>query len=342
MSPNVHLIQLHSPALPFRQTFVDTTLKIFKEFAKERLKSHTLITNHDPHQLKPNYQEIEKTIDNTKIGEEEFDRQIQSLTLEQISNFYKQKEALKQVAAGNANDLYIIAEDDCIFLPEFQANLYKFLEDPKLTDWDICLLSVSSNQKDFGLTNARSICTIIPSKDAYAIKPATAKELLPYLDKIYYNYRVQLSRWIVIHPEVKVVCPTSRVSIEGSKVGFMPSSVLDNNLLVYNHEFMEMFKMMIGQSPMELQKVKALYKTVEHLQSPEIMHLYGVILFKQGKKEQAKELFLDAVNQMQIKNGLITARSELLNNCINIHGMVQEDLEMHRRNASKYLKAFNS
>ena len=342
MSPNVHLIQLHSPALPFRQTFVDTTLKIFKEFAKERLKSHTIINNHEPSQLKPNYQEIEKTIDTTKIGEEEFDRQIQPLTLEQISNFYKQKEALRQVAAGNPEDLYVIVEDDCIFLPEFQANLFKFLEEPKLEEWDICVLSVSGNQKELGLTDLRSVCTILPSKDAYAIKPATAKEMLPYLEKIYYNYRVQLSRWIVLHSKVRVLCPTTRVSIEGSKVGFMPSSVVDNNLLIYNHEFMEMFKMMVGQIPMELQKVKALYKTVEHLQSPEIMHLYGVILFKQGKKDQAKEIFLDAVNQMQLKNGLITARSELLNNCINIHGMVQEDLEMHRRNESKYAKAFNS
>jgi hypothetical protein len=343
MPPLVHLIQLHSPSLPFRQTFLDTTLKIFKEFAKERLKSRTLITTHEPTDLKPRYQEIEKTIDTTKIGEEEFDRHIQSLSLEQISNFYKQKEALQQVAKGNPNDLYIILEDDCIFLPEFQVNLFKFLEEPHLGTWDICLLSVSSNQKDFSLTNARSICTILPSKDAYAITPATAKELLPYLDKIYYHYRVQLSRWIVLHPDIKVLCPTARVSIEGSKVGFMPSSVVDNNLLVYNHEFMEMFKQMAGQAqvPLDLPKVKALYKTVEHLQSPEIMHLYGVILFKQGKKDQAKELFLDAVNQMQLKNGLITARSELLNNCINIHGMVQEDLEMHRRNESKYAKAFS-
>jgi dephospho-CoA kinase len=114
MPPLVHLIQLHSPALTFRQTFLETTLKIFKEFAKERLKSRTLITAHEPQQLKPNYQEIEKTIDATKIGEEEFDRQIQTLTLEQISNFYKQKEALQQVANGNPSDLYIILEDDSI------------------------------------------------------------------------------------------------------------------------------------------------------------------------------------------------------------------------------------
>ena len=132
------------------------------------------------------------------------------------------------------------------------------------------------------------------------------------------------------------MCPTVRVSIEGSKVGFIPSSVSENNILIYNNEFMELFKMVIGQSPMDLQKARQIYRIVEHLKSPEIMHLYGVILFKNEKKEQAKEIFLTAVNESIQKNGCMSARSELLNNAINIHGIVQEDLEVHRKYPSKY------
>lgn len=335
----MHLIQIHSPALTFRQSFLNTTTKIFQEFTKSKVK-RTLVTQFEPAELKPDYKEIEKTIEMSKIGEEDFDRCLQTLTIEQISNFYKQKKALEIVATGDPSELHLIVEDDAIFLPEFQANLYKFLENPRLEEWDICMLSVSGNQKDFALMDMRPHTKILPSKEAYAIKPATAKELLTYLDKIYYNYRVQLSRWIVLNQKVRVVCPTTRVSIEGSKVGFMPSSVIDNNLLIYNHEFMEMFKMMIGQLPMDFAKVKQLYKIVEHLRSPEIMHLYGVILFKHDKKDQAKDMFLDAINQMQIQNGLISARSELLNNAINIHGIVQDDLDIHRKNPSKYSELF--
>ena len=336
----MHILQLHSPALTFRESYLDTTYKIFQEFTN-RTVTRMLITSHEPDELKPRFQEIEKTIDSSKIGDEEFDRCLQTLSLEQISNFYKQKEALEKVAKGNPEELYIILEDDTIFLPEFQRNLYLFLQNPQLDQWDICVLSMSKNEKEMGLTDMRSMCRILPSKDAYAIKPATAQQLLPYLEKIHYNYRTQLSRWIVTHPEVRVVCPTARLSIEGSKVGFMPSSVVENNLLIYNHEFMELFKMMIGQEPLDMNKAKSLYKTVEHLKSPEIMHLYGVMLFKQGKKEQAKDLFLEAVQQMQSKNGLVNARSELLNNTINIHGMVQDDLEMYRKNPSKYKELFS-
>jgi len=39
---------------------------------------------------------------------------------------------------------------------------------------------------------------------------------------------------------------------------------------------------------------------------------------------------------MQLKNGIVSARSELLNNAINIHGIVQEDLDKYTKLPSKY------
>lgn len=346
---HLHIVQLHSPEHTFRETFMKTTLKIFEDQTKKyNIKLHIYpISDHGPNELKPKFKELEEKTDYSKIGDEEFDRCLQQLNVEQMSNFLRQKEALKKVlelskqeTAGESH-LYVILEDDAIFLPEFQPNLEKFLKEPSLNEWDILFLCASLPDKsmtDLKIIPTKTLFTVLPSKEAYCIKPAIIPKLLDYLEKIYYTYRIQLSRFLKLNPDIKSCCPSIRLSLEGSKVGFMPSTTTENNILLYNYEFMEMFKMMTGKQPMELQKVKQLYKTVEHLKSPEIMHMYAVILFKMEKKEQAKEMFIDAVNQMIVQGGCMNARSELLNNTINIHGIVQEDLEMHRKNPSKYAK----
>ena len=124
--------------------------------------------------------------------------------------------------------------------------------------------------------------------------------------------------------------------IEGSKIGFLPSSTTENNVLVYNQEFMQMFKMMVGQNDYDFQKGRQYYRVIEHLKAPEAMHLYAVMLHRENKLEQSKDMFMDALNEMVAKQGLITPRSELLNNTINIHGMVQEDMEKITSQPSKY------
>jgi GR25 family glycosyltransferase involved in LPS biosynthesis len=322
---------------------METTYKIIEDACTKTsntLKRY-LIMDHSVNELRPKFSEIEKTIDFSKIGDPEFDKCLQSLNIQQISNFFKQKEALKQIKALSKENttgehMYMILEDDCIILPEFQKNLLTFLKDLKMDEWDILFLSSAMASNEYSIMNARPVFKVFPSKEAYCIKPDVIDGLLEYLDKIYYTYRIQLSRWIFINPDVRVCFPSTRISLEGSKIGFMTSTTTENNLLIYNHEFMELFKMMTGKIPMDLEKAKQIYKSIEHLKSPEIMHLFAVMLFKSEKKEEAKDLFIEAVDNMVAQNGCITERSELLNNSINIHSVVQPEVELYQKLTSKY------
>jgi GR25 family glycosyltransferase involved in LPS biosynthesis len=317
---SVHLFQLHSPEHTHREPFLNTTFKILQDKCKYPLK-RTLLSTDDPKTLPP---DILKTIDYTKIGDEDFDRMSLPLTIQQVSNTKRQLTALKQILAENQKDtLYLVFEDDAIIMPEFQANLEAFLNEAPTTqhDWDLYFLCANAPAPN---PDIRDAFKILPSKEAYAIKPAIIPSLLQYFEKMYYTFRIQLSRWLILNPKIRATCPSQRISLEGSKIGFMPSTTAENNVLIYNREFMELFKMVTQQSPPDLATARRLYKSIEHLKSPEMMHLFGVLLFKHEKAFQAKELFLDGVNQMTLQNGLITARSELLNNAINIHAMTQE------------------
>jgi GR25 family glycosyltransferase involved in LPS biosynthesis len=342
----LNVLAIHSSTLPYRDNFLTTTLKVLEESCKKNSIQYRLhmVMDYEPERVKMEFQEIEKMVEYQKMGDEDFDRSLQTLSVEQISNFFHQKSALLKILllektkTPEDQHYYMIVEDDVMILPEFHANVHSFLKNIEVTPWDLLFLCVSppAEKNTFDYVSVRELTKILPSKEAYCIQPSIVKDLLSYLEKIHYSYRIQLSRWIYENPSIRAMCPTKRVTLEGSKVGFLPSSVVENNILIYNQEFMELLRMMMGQTPMDFQKAKKLYKTVEHIQSPEIMHIYGVLLFKMDKKDQAKELFLEAVTQCVAKNGLISARSELLNNCINIHGMIQDDLEVHRRNPSKY------
>lgn len=350
--PSLNVFLIHSPHLTSRESTMTTTCKLLESACQEmgyRFRTFKIL-GHSPSELKQKNQELEKRIQYEKTEDEEFNRLIQTLNLEQTSNYLKHQDALKQILhlsklpTLTSDDLYMVMEDDAMILPEFQPNLIRFLRLVNPSEWDFISLSVSSHQTtekvdDSLLTDLRSIVKILPGKDAYFINPKTAASLLEYLETIRFTFRFQLSYWIHTHPEIRAMCPIYRITLEGSKVGFMPSSTTENNLLVYNQEFMEMFKMMIQQISYDFQKIKQCYKIIEHLKSPEAIHLYGVILHKEGKMEQAKDMFLTAVQEMTQKQGLISARSELLNNAINIHGLVQSDLLKHQSCASKYSQA---
>jgi hypothetical protein len=345
---SLNVFMLHSLRLKYRENCIQTTSKIIESICQQyKIKCRIFkISGHEPDELKPKAEELEKTIQYDKTGDEEFDRLIHPLNLEQLSNIFKQKEALKQIVQLSKlptitnKDCFMVLEDDAYILQEFQKNLHKLLQSVVNESWDLLMLSVSGQRpsNDMTYNNLRDIVKILPGKEAYMIRPKAAAALLKYLDTIRYTFRFQLSYWIRQNQEYHVKYASERIFIEGSKVGFVPSATTDNNLLVYNQEFMEIFRMIVGQSPYDFNKIKQLYRVIEHLKAPDAMHLYGVVLHRENKLPQARDMFMDAVNEMVAKDGLISSRSELLNNTINIYGIYQDDLEELTAKPSKYKK----
>uniref|UniRef100_A0A6C0CSK9 Glycosyltransferase n=1 Tax=viral metagenome TaxID=1070528 RepID=A0A6C0CSK9_9ZZZZ len=345
---SLNLFLIHSSSLTLREQRMHLTVKQLEQISQKygyHMRTFKINT-FEPNDLQPKLEEISKQIRYDKTGDEDFDRGLQPLSVQQLSNFYKQKEALKQIVQigklpmVSPKDLYLILEDDALILPEFQRHLEYFFENPASSTWDVLTFSMSkpfSNPADlYEYIDARGFGKVLPGKESYMIQPKIAEMLLKELETIQFSYRLQLSYWLYTHPEVQFKCPSHRIFIEGSKIGFLPSSTTENNVLVYNQEFMEMFKMMVGQIDYDFQKGRQCYRVIEHLKSPEAMHLYAVMLHRENKLEQSKDMFINALNEMVAKQGLITPRSELLNNAINIHGIVQEDFDKITLQPSKY------
>lgn len=321
----IHVIAIHTEELVFRKKFLINTLKTVENICKKHgygFKTH----------------EIKQATD--VIVEPENDK----LEKQHQSNFSKQKQAVQKIIdLGKLQEesdfhYFMCIEDDCIFLPQFVANLEQFLKDIEGEKWDIFFLCVCQPEELSELTycDTRSQFKILPSKECYMMTCDTATKLLPALSKMSLSYRLQLSDWIDKNPEIISKYPTKRVSIEGSKVGIMPSSVNNNNVLIYNRDYLTLYNMVLGKEPFDMDVATKIYNLSSHLNSPDIIHLYAILLFKREKLSEAKEHFMEAINQCVLKNGKLDRNTELLNNAINICGLYQPDRDSYRTTPSKY------
>ena len=98
---------------------------------------------------------------------------------------------------------------------------------------------------------------------------------------------------------------------------------------------MELFQMLQAQD-VDVRSIRAIYKRIQHIQSPDIMHLYGVLLFKGKQIKEAHEVLLDALDVAKKQHGVVSFNSDLLNNTINIHEFTQWDLDEITQSPSKY------
>lgn len=330
----LHTLLIHSSHLTYRNRFVNQFIKIINDVSTKLNYKHNLyiINNFLPENLKKNLKEYESSINYEKTNIEEFDKYISQLNIETISNFLNHKSALQKIISlekqenENEKHLYLIIEDDAIILQDYIQHLIEFFENPSPEVWDILSLSYSLSIPNNKLTfeNVRDLQNILVGKEAYFINQSTAKKLLLNLETIKFSYRIQLSYFIYNNINIKTMYPSKRIVLEGSKVGFVTSSIHENNVLNYNNEFIQLLNMISGKTYMNYDDATKLYSVVEHLNSPEIMHVYGTILYKLEKVNEAKELFMKAIDESINQGGCLNNRSELLNNAINIHGLSNE------------------
>ena len=293
--------------------------------------------------MKPNPGDISKDIekrikyDPIPNGDAEFTKAMQPLSLEQLSNLLKHEEAWRRAAAAPTGTITLIMEDDAYILPESASNLAGLV--PLLTnmEYHALLLGVAATTVSGGeqkLHLVKDSFKIIPNKEAYLISPEGARILLAGVETIRFGTRYYMS-YMSATGALKIVHPTLRITADASKLGLLPSSIQTSNLLILNHEYMQLWNM-LSTANIDLSAASDYYKKLEHIQSGDIMHLYGVILYRCGKKIEGRDLLMAAIEQLRQKGGLVNAQSDILNNTIQIFQAEQDDLVELNKKISRY------
>lgn len=334
-----------------RQTRLHGTIQSIREIASQKgfFFRSILVLNPDPSALQTKIQQLSDRVKYDKTGYAELDAASSVLNLEEISNYEKHREVWRRIRAEvKPDELCIVIEDDTLFIPDSAKNFEGFLDNPRTKDWDLYLMSVATHAPEGGparvLLSIADTMQMIPSKCAYALRPVpeVLNTLLDETEVIRFNMRVQLSYLFQKRRDFRAIVSTRQCFMEGSKVGLFPSTVHPNNLLIFNQEYMELFRILqTPNQPMNdatAATATTLYERVKHIQSPDLLHLYAVILFKCKKVKEAGELLKTAVEWTQLQHGFLAPQSEILNNLINMHEHMQWDLPEFLSTPSKYDK----
>ena len=343
MSKIINLFIIHSKHLTLRKNRLQNTLRIIDDIGKKNnfIIKTQFILQHDPDEIQSKIEELNKLVSYDPINDDDFDKQRYMLSVQLISNIEKHKQAWKLIQNMPSNNLNLIIEDDAILLPECISNFDEFLNIND-NNWDMIILGLSVNipsQDSNNFINFRNILKILPSKEAYCLKPSTAKLFLEQSQNYKFTLRLSLSYLIKTNPELKIVFPKKRLFIDGSKLGIVPSSIHPTNVLVFNNEYIQMHQY-IHKSPEDIKKnfneIQKLYKIVENLHNPDIMHLYGVLLKKINRLEEAEEILIEGIQELKKQQGFLNNQSEILNNLVDIYKYMQKDINTIDIKNAKY------
>ena len=344
MSKIINIFVIHSKHLTLRKNKFQNTLRSIDDAAKKNnyIVKTQFILQHEPDEIQSKIEELNKLVSYDPINDDDFDKQRYMLSVQLISNIEKHKQAWKFIQnITNKSDINLIIEDDALLFPECIINFEEFLNinDNK---WDMITLGLSVNSPittNDNFMNFRDIIKILPSKEAYCLKPSTAKLFLEQSQSYKFIMRLHLSYLIKTNPQLKIVFPKKRIFIDGSKLGVFPSSIHPTNILIFNNEYIQMHQY-LHKSPEEirsnLSQIQKLYRLVENLHSPDIMHLYGALMKKIGRLSEAEEILTEGIQELKKQQGFLNNQSEILNNLVDIYKDLQNDINTIDIKTAKY------
>jgi len=287
----------------------------------------------------PSSVEIEKNLDKYKdrvvlnkddIKDTDFNTLITPINTNQLSNISKHLKAYELIK--NSDDKYhFIIEDDLIIIDEFIENFNECLDEIKKIEYDLVFTGVSINQPgEFKFLNSYNYFKVLITKSSYFISKDCAIKLLDYMNKIKFNFKVNLSYFIWENKDtIKSFVSNKNLLFEGSKIGLYTTSLNNNNFLYQNGEFVKMTQLIGDNEYVNNETIKMAEKiyNTSGKNNPDFQHTLGLAYYKNKDYKQAKDMLIDAVINLKKNDGFICQHNEILNNCINMHQYEQSDIE---------------
>ena len=357
--PTLYLFIINARHLSIRRDKVKTIVKQIADIYKYRVIPKFITTN-DPVDLEPQLANMKDRIGYDQCGDQDFDKLLEVLNIETLSNLFKHMDVWSQITNGvyNPNDLFLVIEDDTVIMndniQQFR-DLFDYLinnNNNNNSQWDILFPGLAqpnnTTSKEIELTTVSSIFKIIPSKESYFINKQTAHTLMKVFNetKISYSFRIAISKYLFTTTKnaininsIKAMIPNRRCTIDGSKLGFFPTTIHNNNLLLYNGEYMELFTIFtlpVDEIKRQFQRAKQIYNSTKHINSPDITQIFGVILMKLEKYDEAEDILKLAIDQTKQAQGILNNRCDICNNIVNLYEKLQTDISHISKNPSKY------
>lgn len=319
---------------------------MIKRLAEEKQMTVNIkiITDPTKEDIEHNVEEHNKRVKYDKeegvYADNQFNQTINVLNTHQISNIEKHRILYNHIQ--KEDELHFVIEDDVLVGEDYIQNikeLFDQLANNKLSDWDIlftCLSDVDNGS--LNLRNSRDNYKLLLSKSSFFIRPHIAKQLAQYLEVYRYTLKNAISKFIWDNKSVKSRVLNKHTFLEGSKMGLFTTSINNSNFLYQNSSFMELARIAANETITDdmVTQAEKIYKTLEKLDNPDVLHTMGILYYKRKDYENAKKYMTESCEKIQSGFGYLSKSSEILNNAINIYQYDQMYLEECKTKQSKY------
>tara|TARA_Y100000389_G_scaffold130484_1_gene127888 strand:+ start:438 stop:1457 length:1020 start_codon:yes stop_codon:yes gene_type:complete len=334
----INIIVIYTKKLTNRTHYINSTLAFLKNIIEKNGYNSNIIisSNPDEEDILKDIDQYNKRVNYDKEDNEKFDNLIVSLNTSQISNIEKHRNALY---LSKENELNLIIEDDLIISKDYIDNIDNLFKNIDLKS-DILITSdfLNNNNNNLELISFNDYNKVLLSKSSYFINKETANKLYNYLNIFKYDMKTALTKFIIDNKDLNVKLLNKCTFLEGSKVGIFLSSTKNKNFLSQNGNFIEFVKI-VNNNPIDdemYNKACELYKQLEYLDNAEIIHIYGILQYKRGNINEAKEYMKDAVLKLYKNKGFYSKTNDILNNAINISRHNQSFIDECKNKISKY------
>lgn len=334
----INIIVIYTKKLTNRTHYINSTLAFLKNIIEKNGYNTNIIisSNPDEEDILKDIDQYNKRVNYDKEDNEKFDNLIVSLNTSQISNIEKHRNALY---LSKENELNLIIEDDLIISKDYIDNINNLFKNIDLKT-DILITSdfLNNNNNNLELISFNDYNKVLLSKSSYFINKETANKLYNYLNIFKYDMKTALTKFIIDNKDLNVKLLNKCTFLEGSKVGIFLSSTKNKNFLSQNGNFIEFVKI-VNNSTIDdemYNKACELYKQLEYLDNAEIIHIYGILQYKRGNINEAKEYMKDAVLKLYKNKGFYSKTNDILNNAINISRHNQSFIDECKNKISKY------
>lgn len=290
-----------------------------------------VITDHEPESI--NMNNIKNLISMNPLDETEnqfYNNFNTKLSIHTISNGLKHFKAIQMISKETENTINIVFEDDVMCSNKLFTQLHSLYTNINEVPWDIVLLGQPSEEvqstNNLSLKKISPTNTIFPCIDSYLIKPSFAKSILINFFPLRYPLNIQLSYIIDKMNNQNCYKIFPNITGDGSKIGTYTSSIMPNNVLLFNNIYKKIYTTLESYSTLndeQINEIKSLLEQNEYKSSPDFIHIEALLYMKIGDLQKSKSLFEKAYDSYNLKKTPMNNTSVFLKNYINIFKLIQ-------------------
>jgi len=326
MTVSLNIYIIHSKKLTNRESNIERLKNLAKNTANIDI-SVNVISEHEPDTI--NINNIKNLVKIDIIPEEDnqfYKSFVKQMSLQILSNTFNHFKAIQTISKNNTDSYNLILEDDVMYSDKIFSQLSSLITRLDSTEWDIVFLgqpsdgTVNTENNSLVLNNIDTHDMLLHCCESYLLNVKTAKDIVINFFPIRFGYNIQLS-YIINKYKYKCVKIFPNICGDGSKMGNYTSSILMNNVLLFNNLYKEIYLMLENNQVLtdELKdRIELKFRENTKHTNPDFMYLEGLYYKRIGKFDKCKELFDKAMTKYEEDNVPMNNTSTFLRNYIEL------------------------